>query len=91
MGALRKTGSQFYQHVKSHTRGDAILDLCYTNVKEAYTDTSLNGLGESDHNLVLLLPKYKPIVRRIKPRKIRIKQWTGDGLEHLQDWFDRTY
>ncbi|KAJ8047182.1 hypothetical protein HOLleu_06113 [Holothuria leucospilota] len=89
-GALMNTGSQFYQHVKSFTRGSAILDLCYTNVKEAYTDTPLNGLGQSDHNLILLLPKYKPIVQRIKPRKIKIKQWTDDGLEHLQDCFDMT-
>ncbi|KAJ8035006.1 hypothetical protein HOLleu_22078 [Holothuria leucospilota] len=64
-GSLMKTGSQFYQHVKSYTPGDAILDLCYTNLKEAHTDTPLNGLGESDHNLVFLLPEYKSIVQRI--------------------------
>ena len=88
---LKKTESQYYQHVfKCYTRGDAILDLCFTNVREAYTDTPLNGLGGSDHNLVHLLPKYKPIVQRIKPKKVRIKQWTDESLENLRDCFDST-
>lgn len=49
-GSLKGTGSQFYQHVKCPTRGEATLDLCYTKVKESYTYTLLNSLGESDHN-----------------------------------------
>ncbi|KAJ8045562.1 hypothetical protein HOLleu_08595 [Holothuria leucospilota] len=44
--------------------------------------TPLNrSLGESGNNLVFLLPKYDPIVQRIKPMKMPIEQWTDHGLE----------
>ena len=82
--SLNKTSLQYYQHVNCPTRGDATLDLFYSNVKEAYTSYQLPKLGRADHNLVHLRPKYRPIVQRIKPRKLIVQQWTDDAVRQLQ-------
>ena len=50
----------------------------------------MTKLGEADHELVLLLPKYRPIIQREKPRVITIKQWCDDAQYQLQDCFERT-
>lgn len=89
-GSMKHPGLRFYQHVNCPTRGESTLDLCYTNVKDAYVSSQLTKLGEADHDLVLLLPKYRPVVQREKPRVITIKQWSDDALDQLQDCFDRT-
>ncbi|KAJ8028790.1 hypothetical protein HOLleu_31125 [Holothuria leucospilota] len=89
-GTLKRSGSAFYQHVNCSTRGDTILDLCYSNIKDAYIAHRLPNLGEADHNLVLLLPKYRPVVQRLKPRVINIKQWSADAEDCLRDCFDST-
>jgi hypothetical protein len=88
--SLNKCGIQYYQHVKCATRGHATLDLCYTNVKAAYRSFPIHNLGQSDHNLVLLEPSYRPIVQRQKPQIITVQQWTTEGLENLQASLDMT-
>ncbi len=60
----------FPQYVTCHTRDNKILDLFNANPKEAYT-TPLPPLGRSDHNLVHLLPVYKPLVHK-QPAVTRI-------------------
>jgi hypothetical protein len=50
----------------------------------------VHNLGNSDHNLVLLEPKYRPIVLREKPRVITVQQWNTEGLDSLQASFDCT-
>ena len=66
------------------------MDLCYTNIKEAYSATQIHNLGNSDHNLVLLQPKYRPVVLRQKLRTINVQQWSVENLEVLQAAFDCT-
>ena len=39
-------------------------DQCYTNVQDAYTSVPLPPLGQSDHNLLQLIPKCMPLVQR---------------------------
>ena len=87
---LRKNGVYYFQHVDCPTRGDAFLDLCYSNVKEAYNSSPITPLGRSDHDLVILRPRYRPIVQRRKPRTITIQQWSGDALDHLQSTLETT-
>ena len=89
-GSLKRPGSSYYQHVDCPTRGEATLDLCYSNVRDAYTATQLPNLGAADHDLVLLLPKYRPIVQRLKPRVINVKQWSPEVDDRLQDCFNNT-
>ena len=88
--SLNKSGINYCQHVSCRTRGQATLDLCYTNVKAAYRSFSIQNLGQSDHNLVLLEPSYRPIVQRQKPQIINTQQWTSEGLEKLQASLDIT-
>ena len=64
----------FFQHVtQPTTRDEVTLDLCYTNINNAYTSTLLPTLGKSDHDMVHLhiLPQYKsnllksPLLKRM--------------------------
>lgn len=88
--AVKISGSYYYQHVKCNTRGQTILDHCYSKVKDAYRSRSLPSLGKADHNLVLLCPKYVPLVQRHKKRTITVKKTTPEAIERLQDAFDTT-
>ena len=81
---LGRSSSQYYQHVKCKTRGDVTLDYCYSNVKDAYTSTQLPKLGRSDHDLILLRPKYRPVVQRRKPEVINARKWSPEAFEQLQ-------
>lgn len=83
-GSLKNCTSQYYQHVTCTTRGNATLDYCYSNVKDAYVCKQEPKLGKSDHNLVLLSPKYRPLVQRQQPRTMAIKQWSDEAVQELQ-------
>ena len=52
--------------------------------------TALPPLGRSDHNLVHLLPRYRPLVQRERPKKVTVQQWTPEACEILQDCLDTT-
>ena len=80
----------YYQHVKCKTRGNKTIDLCFTNVRDAYISSTLPKLGKSDHNLVKLAPKYRPIVQREPPTTRVVKQWTPDAIENLKAEFEST-
>ena len=47
-------------------------------------------LGECDHNLVFVRPKYLPIVQRIKPKTTLVKNWTADAIARQQGTFECT-
>ena len=48
------------------------------------------NLGESDHNLVFVRPKYLPIVQRIKLKTVLVKNWTAEAITRLQGAFECT-
>ena len=48
------------------------------------------NIGESDHNLVFLRPKYLPIVKRFTPKTVLGKNWTGEAITRLQGTFECT-
>ena len=48
-----------FQHVDCPTSKDRILDLCNSNVRNAYSSVPL---GRSDHNIVHLTPENRPVV-----------------------------
>ena len=89
---LKTVLPKFYQHVSCPTRGDKTLDHVYHNIKEAYKALSLPHLGQSDHISLFLLPKYHPLIRRVKPSVKSVKVWPeGADLKHrLQhsNWTD---
>ncbi|GFS04568.1 hypothetical protein ElyMa_004660400, partial [Elysia marginata] len=67
-------GFKLYQHVTCHTRNNKTLDLCI----------QLAPLGNSDHHLVLLRPRYTPLARREPPVKKTVLVWTADAWETLR-------
>ena len=87
---LLQSGNQYYQHIHCTTRNTATLDYCYSNVKDSYTAIQMANLGESDHNLVFVRPKYLPIVQRIKPKTVLVKNWTAEAITRLQGAFECT-
>ncbi|XP_033113622.1 uncharacterized protein LOC117114163 [Anneissia japonica] len=87
---LKKTTVTYYQHVTCETRDNAILDLCFSNVKDAYTSWPLPNLGHSDHNLVLLSPRYRPLIKTCEPKIIKVRKWSPEAEEALITEFEKT-
>ena len=82
--SLFSTLPTFTQYVTCHTRDNKTLDLLYANIKEAYNSSPLPPLGRSDHNLVHLLPVYKPLVNRQPVETRTVKAWTEESEEALR-------
>ena len=87
---LSQSGNQYYQHIHCTARNTAILDYCYSNVKHSYSANQMTNLGESDHNLFSVRPKYLPIVQLIKPRTVLAKNLTTEAITRLQGAFECT-
>ncbi len=78
------------QYVTSATRLDKTLDLCYENIPGAYISKVCPPLGRSDHNAVLLLPRYK---QKLKTEKVQTRSfhvWDFDSIETLKGCFEVT-
>ena len=87
---LLQSGNQHSQHIHCTTRQIATLDYCFFNVEDSYSAIQMANLGESDHNLVFVRPKYLPIVQRIKPKTVLVKNWTAEAITRLQGAFECT-
>lgn len=90
--AIMKTVlSNFHHCVGFATHGENILDLAYSNIKQAFRATPWPHLASSDHLSVMLIPAYKPLLIREKPTMKQI--WsegvtvstTVHGLGHVQN------
>lgn len=69
--------------VKCITRDNRTLDLFFTTVRDAYTSTALPPLDRSDHNLVLLIAAYRPVVQRTSVTVKTVKRWSQEARETL--------
>ena len=87
---LLRRGNQYCQHIRCATRNTATLDYCYSNVKDSYSAIQVANKGESDHNLVFVRHKYLPIVQRIKPKTVLVKNWTAEAITRFQGSFECT-
>ena len=76
-----------HQHISCSTRGNNTLDLCYTNVNNANICHKLCLLGNSDHHLIYLRAKYKPLE---PPAKRTVLAWTPEVWDTLRGEFDTT-
>ncbi|KAK2882761.1 hypothetical protein Q8A73_021694 [Channa argus] len=87
---LRTVLPKLHQHVDFATRGGNTLDLVYTNIPGAYRADPRPHLGYSDHISVMLIPAYRPLVRRSKPVLKQVKTLPAGATSALQDCFECT-
>ena len=70
---LSEVLSTFSRCVNEPTRGNRILDQCYCSIPKSYKSLIRPAIGNSDHNVVHLLPKYRQKLKTMKPIKKRRK------------------
>ncbi|KAI5101429.1 gastrula zinc finger protein XlCGF28.1-like [Silurus meridionalis] len=87
---LKTVLPKLHQHVDFATRGANTLDLVYTNIPGAYRAEPRPHLGYSDHCSVMLIPAYRPLIRRSKPVLKQVKTWPEGATSALQDCFECT-
>ncbi len=56
---FRTIAPKYFQHITINTRGDRVLDHCYSPFRDAYKSLPRPPFGKSDHSSVLLLPSYR--------------------------------
>ena len=54
------------------------------------TPQPFSPLGRSDQSLVMMTPKYVPLVRRQPVHTRMVSRWTQEAAEALQDCFEST-
>lgn len=74
----------FHQYVDMPTRKHNTLDLCCGTISDAFIAHAHALLGYSDHNVVFLLPHYKPELKRDKPHIHLATFWSEDAITQLQ-------
>ena len=81
----------YHRFVNKPTRGHAVLDLCYgTNIASAYKERVCPKLGNSDHNIIQLLPSYKQALKQSKPTTVVTRNWSTESKEQLRGCFECT-
>ena len=67
-----------------------VLDECYVTAKtDIYKCCNLPPLGTSDHDAVMMIPRYSPACRS-QPIYISRQIWSNDNIEKLIDRLDDT-
>ena len=79
---------KFHQHINFNTRGDRVLDHCYSPFRDGYKSLPRPPFGKSDHSSVLLLPAYRQKLKRESPALRTIQCWSDQSDSVLQDCFD---
>ena len=87
---LKKVLPKYFQHVTCSTRGERILDQCWTPFRESYRALPRPPFGRSDHNSVLLLPAYRQKLKREPASTREVRIWSEDADFMLQDCFQHT-
>ncbi len=72
---FRTIAPKYFQHITINTRGDRILDHCYSPFRDAYKSFPRPPFGKSDHSSVLLLPAYRQKLKREAPVLRTIQCW----------------
>ncbi len=84
----RTIAQKNFQPITINTRGDRILDHCYSPFRDAYKSLPRPPFGKSDHSSVLLLPAYRQKLKREAPTLRTIQCWSDQSDATLQDCFD---
>ena len=89
-----KLSAHYKQVVTKPTRRSKILDKCYTNMKDGYgrcmqLPPLASGQAESDHNIIHLIPNYKPLSHSNK-RQVVSRKFTDENVDNLRACFSTT-
>ena len=87
---LEPTMPHYHQFVDVATRGENILDRCYSSIPNAYKALVRPGIGASDHHVIHLLPKYRQRLKTEKHEKRNARIWNETSIESLQTGFEIT-
>ena len=71
---MRKVLPIYHQHINFPTRGDQILDHCYSQIWKSYKPLPCPAFGKSDHTSIMLIPTYR---QRLKQEKKFKKSFSG--------------
>ncbi len=85
---FRTIAPKYFQHITINTRGDRVLDHCYSPFRDAYKSLPRPPFGKSDHSPVLLLLAYRQKLKREAPALRTIQCWSDQSDAILQDCFD---
>lgn len=88
--SLKKALPRYKPQIHIATRLNNTLDQCYSSIPEAYHAVARAPIGESDHNTILLIPKYRQKLKLAKPTVKHFRKWSSQAIETLQDCFDST-
>ena len=89
-GNLTHNLPKYRQVIKCPTRGENILDHCYTTVRDAYHAVPRAALGHTDHVMVHLILAYRQKLKLCKPVVRTSRKWTSEAVEVLQACLDST-
>src|SRR4029434_5102614 len=64
---MRKVLPKYHQHINFPTRGEQILDHCYTQIRNSYNPLPRPAFGKSDHTSIMLIPTYRQRLKQEKP------------------------
>ena len=78
------------QYVTTPTRLDRTLDLCFGNIPGAYVAKPRPPLGRSDHNVILLLPKYRQKLKTEDIQTKTVQVWNNDSVDALRGCMEIT-
>ncbi len=65
---FRTIAPKYFQNITINTRGDRVLDHCYSPFRDAYKSLPRPPFGKSDYSSVLLLPAYRQKLKRESAR-----------------------
>ena len=85
-----KLSVHLHQHVTISTRNTNTLDLCYTNIPEAYKSYKLPPLGQSDHNAIQMVPTFQTKHKLTKKTKITKQLIDDETIDKCKAAFDTT-
>ena len=84
---LENVMPNFCQVIDKPTRGENILDRCYSSIQDSYKSVIRPAIGNADHNVVHLLPKYRQKLKTHKVIKKEVKVRDNDAIDKLQTCF----
>ena len=80
----------YQQCVTCSTRGSNMLDPFFCNIKDSYKCCKLPPVMSGDHNMIQMVPRYKPKYKTVKPTMISKVCMDKEAVDTLNTCFDLT-